>query len=426
MAFNGSGTFARLYNWVNDAAANIKIRSDKMDAEMDGFATGLSTCITKDGQTTITANLPMATYKHTGVGNATARTHYAAAGQAIDGVLNWADGGGTADAITATNTIPITALIDGQLCFVRATAANATTTPTFAPDGLTARTIVKNGGAALVAGDIAGDGHELVLRYNLSGTKWELLNPANTLLTASSTFSGNNTFSGTTTLTGAVAVAGTASAQASISLAEDTDNGTNKVIIQPPATLAADYTLTLPADDGTSGQGLSTDGSGVLSWVGFALTTALGKQIVQRQIATTAAAATGTTQVPDDDTIPQNTEGFEVVTVSITPTNSANKLVISGTIHAAAAAGERCLYALFQDTTANALAAWGTGTMSANMVGSYDFVYEMVAGTTSATTFKIRIGPVSAATTITINGHGGVRKLGGVLITNIKAEEIQV
>jgi len=32
------------------------------------LATGLSTCITKDGQTTITANLPMATYRHTGGG----------------------------------------------------------------------------------------------------------------------------------------------------------------------------------------------------------------------------------------------------------------------------------------------------------------------------------------------------------------------
>ena len=35
---------------------------------------------------------------------------------------------------------------------------------------------------------------------------------------------------------------------------------------------AADYTLTLPADDGSSGQVLSTDGNGVLSWVSAAST----------------------------------------------------------------------------------------------------------------------------------------------------------
>jgi hypothetical protein len=55
MAFNGSGVFTRLYNWANDAAASIKIRADRFDAEMDGFATGLSTCMTKDGQQLPTA-----------------------------------------------------------------------------------------------------------------------------------------------------------------------------------------------------------------------------------------------------------------------------------------------------------------------------------------------------------------------------------
>lgn len=199
MAFNGSGTFSRLYNWVNDAAASVKIRADKMDAEMNGMATGLSTCITKDGQTTVTGNLPMSSYRHTGVGNASSRTDYAAAGQVQDGKLNWVDGGGTADAITAAYTPTITDLVDGQICFVRATAANATTTPTFSPDGLTARTIVKSGGSALVAGDIAGDDHELILRYKLASTRWELLNPAGAGFVTST---GTNTLTGTNTFTG--------------------------------------------------------------------------------------------------------------------------------------------------------------------------------------------------------------------------------
>ena len=40
-----------------------------------------------------------------------------------------------------------------------------------------------------------------------------------------------------------------------------------KVTVSPPASLAADYTLTLPTDAGASGQVLSTDGAGVLSWI---------------------------------------------------------------------------------------------------------------------------------------------------------------
>jgi len=60
MAFNGSGLFVRIYNWVIDRDTGIKIRADRMDAEMDGFATGLSTCITKDAQTATTARIPFA------------------------------------------------------------------------------------------------------------------------------------------------------------------------------------------------------------------------------------------------------------------------------------------------------------------------------------------------------------------------------
>lgn len=174
MAFNGSGTFVRLYNWVNDKAANIKVRADRMDNEMNGMATGLSTCITKDGQTTITANLPMAGFKHTGVANGSSRTDYASVGQTQDAKLNWVAAGGTVDVITASYSPAITTLVDGQLCHIRTSGTNVSTTPTFSPNGLTARTIVKNGGTALVAGDIP---NEAILRYNLVNTRWELLNP---------------------------------------------------------------------------------------------------------------------------------------------------------------------------------------------------------------------------------------------------------
>ena len=85
--------------------------------------------------------------------------------------------GGTVDAITADYTPDVT-LADQKMVAVVAAGANTSTTPTFAPDGLTAHTIVKNGGSALVAGDIAGAGHVIILGYNLANTRWEILNPA--------------------------------------------------------------------------------------------------------------------------------------------------------------------------------------------------------------------------------------------------------
>lgn len=47
---------------------------------------------------------------------------------------------------------------------------------------------------------------------------------------------------------------------------QESGAGTDAVTIQSPAALAASYTLTLPTTDGNSGEILSTDGSGVLSW----------------------------------------------------------------------------------------------------------------------------------------------------------------
>src|SRR6185312_15901493 len=167
--WNGSGTFNRLYSWVADAAAGIDISASRMDADTDLITgNGFSNCLTRDGQGFATANLPMASFRHTGVGNGVAASDYAAMGQAQSGLLNWIAAGGTSDALTATYSPALTVLNDGQLCFVRATAANATTTPTFAPNSLTAHVITKAGGTALVANDIPGALAELILKYNLA------------------------------------------------------------------------------------------------------------------------------------------------------------------------------------------------------------------------------------------------------------------
>jgi hypothetical protein len=160
------------------AVASTLIESTKFNNVIDDINAQITNSIAADGQTTITGDLVFSSKKLTGLTTGSARTDSISLGQEQDGKTNWVAGGGTADAITASYVPALTALVDGQLCFVRATAANATTTPTFSPSGLTARTIVKKGGVALVAGDIEGAGHELILRYLLASTRWELLNPA--------------------------------------------------------------------------------------------------------------------------------------------------------------------------------------------------------------------------------------------------------
>ena len=90
----------------------------------------------------------------------------------------YAAAGGSADAITATYSPAVTALVSGLTLHLRAASANATTTPTFSPNGLTAKTIVKANNQALIAGDIAGAGQVLILQYDSTNGVWELANPA--------------------------------------------------------------------------------------------------------------------------------------------------------------------------------------------------------------------------------------------------------
>lgn len=130
MAFNGSGVFNRIYNWVNDKANGYKITASRMDGEFDGMATGLSNCITKDGQTTLTANIPFSTYKLTGLGSGTARTDAINVGQVQDNqFLYLGTTSGSADAYTLAPSPAITAYTATQQFTAKISATNLTTTP---------------------------------------------------------------------------------------------------------------------------------------------------------------------------------------------------------------------------------------------------------------------------------------------------------
>lgn len=54
--FNGSGTYVRGYNWVNDAAASINITASRVDADMLDVVNGFNLCVTRDGQGKISAD----------------------------------------------------------------------------------------------------------------------------------------------------------------------------------------------------------------------------------------------------------------------------------------------------------------------------------------------------------------------------------
>jgi hypothetical protein len=178
----------------------------------------------------------------------------------------------------------------------------------------------------------------------------------------------------------------------------------------------ADGTLTLARGaNGALGSVLTVDANGNPLF-------SQARTVAQIQTFQTSAVATGTTQIPVDDTIPQITEGDQYMTLTITPKNASSTLVID--VHAMlnASAATTISGAIFQDSTANAIAATAFFSSTTNAVCPFSFRHIMTAGTTSATTFRFRAGP-SGAVTLTFNGSSGARIFGGVASSRITITE---
>jgi hypothetical protein len=175
MARNGAGTYTLPAG--NPVTTGTTISSTWANNTLNDIASGLTTSLAYDGQTLPVANLPMNTYAHTGVGNATVRTMYAAAGQVQDGTFQYLTSVSGTNSITAIAPISMTALVAGQT-FRFVAAATNTGAVTLNINSLGAKSITKNGTTALTANDVVING---VVEVIYDGTQFQLVNPANTI-----------------------------------------------------------------------------------------------------------------------------------------------------------------------------------------------------------------------------------------------------
>ncbi len=166
MGFNGSGSYvppAASYPPITKTLITIA----KFTALIDDIVTALSNGVQKDGQTTVTANLPMSTFKLTGLGVGTALTDSVSVVTMMNQTGLYVKAGavgGTGDATTLTPVPAITAYVDGMSFAYMATNANTTAT-TVNVSGLGAKTIKKGATADLAANDILASAM-VTLRYN--------------------------------------------------------------------------------------------------------------------------------------------------------------------------------------------------------------------------------------------------------------------
>jgi hypothetical protein len=136
----------------------------------------------------------------------------------------------------------------------------------------------------------------------------------------------------------------------------------------------------------------------------------------------TGIYASGTGLIPEDNTIPQNTEGDEYMALQITPLNAQSKLEINVLAFISNSISNPRIGALFQDSTTNALCSGSHFDSIPSAMTPLNINHFMTSGTTNATTFKFRAGGAIAGTTY-FNGLSGGQLFNGNMSSSITIKE---
>ncbi len=176
MPRNGSGTYSLPAG--NPVVSGQTISSTAHNTTNSDIASALTASLAKDGQTTAAANLPMGSFRHTGVGDATARNQYGVVGQIQDGTYQ------LVNSVTGTNTVAgslapvISAYTAGmQVVLIPANANSGAATLNLNGAGaLDIQKYTSAGQVALAANDLRA-GIPALLILDTGGDDWILLNP---------------------------------------------------------------------------------------------------------------------------------------------------------------------------------------------------------------------------------------------------------
>jgi hypothetical protein len=180
--------------------------------------------------------------------------------------------------------------------------------------------------------------------------------------------------------------------------------------------------------------GIATNGARVGEiGVGYGGFTGNVIQVVYAEL--TTSTVTSSVSIPVDNTIPQNTEGVEILTCSITPKYANSILYIESNSFIGESANnvDNIVQALFRDSTADAISVSfnnASPPSSSSFGGGLSFnpTYMLAmetANSTSSTTFKLRAGGGGSPTTLRVNGTSS-QFFNGKLITYIRITEVQV
>ena len=170
MSYNGSGVFT-INTGGQPVITGTTISSTVFNNLTADLATGLTTALTKDGQSTPTANIGMGAFKITNLAAGTVASDAARLDQVQGGAATFISVTGT-DNLTGTVVPALSAYATGnQFSFLVANTNTAAVTINV--DGIGAKAITRTGTTALVAGDmVAGQAVEIIY----DGTRFQLVN----------------------------------------------------------------------------------------------------------------------------------------------------------------------------------------------------------------------------------------------------------
>ena len=393
MSRNGSGTYSLPAG--NPVTTGTTISSTWANGTLSDIATAITQSIAYDGQTTPVANLPMGTYAHTGVGNATVRTMYASAAQVEDGTLNYLTSVAGTNTITATAPVGMTGYVAGQVFRFIAAGAN-TGACTLNLNSIGAKSLVKTDGSALVSGDIAS-GAAVQVMYD--GTNFQLLSDANG---ATETVT-NLTVTGTLTTNNDATIHGLTVGKGGGNVASNTAHGLNA--------LASNTTGTYNTAIGLSALSVNTTGSrntAVGALAATAITT--GVSNVAIGIGALLSNVTGSNNIAIGDIALGNNTASNNVAIG-------HQALQASTVSNNTAVG---YYALQANTTGTPNDAFGYQALFSNTTGGsnvaigYQSLYNNTTGVQNVAIGTQTAGAAAAGNTTNVNitaiGYGALSK----------------
>ena len=132
---------------------------------------------------------------------------------------------------------------------------------------------------------------------------------------------------------------------------------------------------------------------------------------------------TFSTIIPLDNTIPQNTEGSQYMSATITPKKANSVLKIEIVVNISTFAALDCTVALFRDSAVNAIGASYVNAVAANQGRTVPMVVFVNSTAAVSTTFTVRLGG-GTATAIYLNGFNAAQLFGGISSSSITITEI--